>query len=210
MSRKIIIFDLDGTLADSFGFVTKYLAEQAGEPGMTLEERKKQFGGLSIRNMAEKLGIPYWRRVWLFFHGRRVMTKNITKIKPFDGIEPVLRELHEQGYEFFAVSSNRNENIRLFLREHGLLDYFSKTQGSASIVGKTMALRKLLWQREVSAKDCVYVGDEVGDMVAARRLHIRTVAVSWGYNTVSALGARKPSAIAKTPADLIKILGVKK
>jgi phosphoglycolate phosphatase len=209
MSKKVVIFDLDGTLADSFDFVTSYLVQQAGRADMTSEQRKEQFAGLSIRTMAERLNFPWWHRLWLFFHGRRVMTKNINKIKPFPGIETVVKTLHGQGYELFAVSSNRNENIRLFLKQHGLMQYFSKTQGSASIVGKTMVLRKLLWQREVSAANCTYIGDEVGDMDAARRLSVRTVAVSWGYNDVSALAAKKPFAIAKTPTDILKILGNK-
>lgn len=205
MSRKVIIFDLDGTMADSFDFVTQYLTQQAGKKASTLAERARQFAGLSVPAMAIKLGFPVWRRIWLYFHGRRAMTENIKNIKPFPGIEEVIKDLYSQGYVLFAVSSNRSENIKLFLRQHGLERYFTNIQGNASIVGKTITLRKLLWQRAVDAADCTYVGDEVGDLDAARRLHIRTVAVSWGYNDAAALAAKKPFAVAKTPGDLIKI-----
>ncbi len=206
MSKKVIIFDFDGTLADSFDFVTALLVDQAGLAPLSLPERQKYFGGLSIRKMTEKLGMPFFKKLWLFFHGRRVMTKHMQEVKPFPGIESVIKDLHDKGFRMFAVSSNRNENIQIFLRQHGLAKYFAGTRGSASIVGKTTVLRTLLWQRDVRAADCTYVGDEIGDIDAAKRLKIRTVAVGWGYNDLSALAAQKPSAVANTPAELSRIL----
>jgi phosphoglycolate phosphatase-like HAD superfamily hydrolase len=209
MEKRVIIFDFDGTLADSFDFVTALLVEQAGKPTMDLEARQKMFGGLSIRQMAEKLGMSFWRSLWLFFYGRRVMTKHMREVKPFPGIESVIKSLHAQGHLLFALSSNRNDNIQIFLREHGLAKYFAGTLGSASIVGKKKALRTLLWRREVKAANCIYVGDEVGDIDAASHLGIATVAVAWGFNDISALAAKKPSAIAESPTDLVKILDTK-
>lgn len=208
MKQNVIIFDFDGTIADSFDFVTGLLIDQAGKSPLTLAERQKLFGGMSIRAMADKLGISLPKKVWLFLHGRREMTKHIAEIRPFPGIETVIKTLHARGYHIFAVSSNRNENIRIFLRQHGLSQYFAGTLGSASIVGKTMALRILLWQREVRAENCTYIGDEVGDMSAANRLHIRTVAVSWGFNSVSDLKSKKPHAVVKTPKEILKIFDV--
>jgi phosphoglycolate phosphatase len=206
MSNNVIIFDFDGTIADSFGFVTEFLVDQAGKAPMALKERRSYFGGLSVRSMAEKLGMPLYQRLWLFFHGRRVMTKHMGEIKPFAGVVEVVKTLHTSGYRLFAVSSNRNENIQIFLREYDLSQYFIGTLGSASIIGKTMSLRLLLWQRGVKAENCVYIGDEVGDIEAAHRLHIRTVAVSWGFNSVEALVAQNPAALVHTPSELLKVI----
>ncbi|HSW80052.1 MAG TPA: HAD-IA family hydrolase [Candidatus Saccharimonadales bacterium] len=206
MKKQVIIFDFDGTIADSFDFVTSYLLGQANAAPLSLKEREKLFRGLSIRKMADKLGMPLLKKAWIFFHGRRTMTKHMAEIKPFPGMVDVIKELHAKGYRLFAVSSNRNENIQIFLRNHGIADFFSGTLGSASVVGKTMALRTLLWHREISAVNCTYIGDEVGDIKAAKQLRIKTIAVTWGYNDIDALKAQAPDAIVKSPGELLKII----
>lgn len=203
--RGTIIFDLDGTLADSFAFVSRFIAQKGGESGLTLAERRRQFQGLTMRGMAGKLGISLRRQLWLFFYGRRQMTKQIGRIKPFEDVEDVIKSLHSQGYALYALSSNRNKNIQLFFRRYGLAQYFTATQGSASLLGKTLALCVLLWRHDLRAADCFYVGDEAGDLKAARRLHIHAIGVTWGYNELEALSVEKPYAIAKTPDDLVKI-----
>src|SRR5579863_1105359 len=109
----------------------------------------------------------------MFFYGRRVMTRHMNEVEPFAGVGDVLRTLHGQGHQLFILSSNRNENVQLFLSQHGWLSYFSRTQGNASILGKSVALRVLLRRRRLAVTDCFYIGDEIGDLEAAQRLGIR-------------------------------------
>ncbi len=205
MNERVIIFDFDGTIADSFDFVTTYLMNQAKAAPLSLKEREKLFGDLTIRQMTDKLGFSLLQKVWLLFHGRRDMTKHMDEIKPFPGIIEVIKKLHAKGYRLFAVSSNRNENIQIFLRLHGLDGVFSGTLGSASMIGKPRALRTLLWHREIKARNSSYIGDEVGDMEAAKNLRINTVAVTWGYNSEHALKTKNPDHIVHKPSDILKL-----
>ena len=206
MKMSAIIFDFDGTIADSFAYVTQFMAQQAGKPGLTLRERQQQFAGLSIRGIMDKLDKPLWWGLWMFFYGRRVMSKHMDEVKPFAGIEEVLQALHAQGHELFILSSNRNQNVRLFLDQHRLTSYFAHTQGNASILGKSSALRRLLRRRRIKAADCFYIGDETGDLNAANRLNVRGVAVTWGYNSARELTADKPFAVVDTPGQLLQVL----
>ena len=206
MNSSIIIFDFDGTLADSFDFVSDFLTRQAGKEGLKLEERRRRYAGLTMWEMAQKLRIPLWRALWLFFHGRRVMTRHINEIKPFPGMRQVVKTLHGGGYQLFALSSNRNANIQIFLKQHGLEEYFTGTQGSASILGKPLALRRLLWHYNLEAQDCVYIGDEAGDIEAAHRMHMHAMGVTWGYNNTRKLKQAKPYAVVDTPAELVSVL----
>lgn len=205
MSNRTVIFDFDGTIADSFAFVSQFIAAQGGKPDLSQKERQKQFGGMTMREMAKKLNIAKVRQLWMFFRGRRLMTLHIGDIKPFVGIEVAIKSLHDQGYTIFALSSNRNKNIQLFLQQHELSSYFAKTQGNASILGKRHCLRKILEQNHLQPQDCVVVGDEVGDMRAARRLGIPAVAVTWGYNDAKTLQAENPVAVANKPVDLVRV-----
>lgn len=206
MGKAIVIFDFDGTIADSFEFVSSFLVRESGHGVWSLTERRRQFAGLSMRHIADKLGISPWRSLWMYFYGRRAMTKQLARIKAFDGVVEAVLLLHGYGHELFLLSSNRHKNMQIFLQQHGIAGCFSAIQGSASLVGKTLVLKNLLWRYELDRANCVYVGDEADDLKAARRLGIRAVAVTWGYNNAKTLAAEEPYAIAKTPKELTNIL----
>ncbi len=208
MSRGTIIFDFDGTIADSFELVSSFIAAQAGKANLGSAEREK-LKGLSMRDIAKKLEIPAWRYLWLFFQGRRMMSGHLDEVKPFAGIEDVIKALHAGGWDLYILSSNSNKNILLFLKRYHLEKYFAQTQGSASFFGKTQALRTILRRNKLDPQQSFYVGDEVRDLYAARRANVRGVAVAWGYNDMTALATEKPFAAAQTPADLLKIFSAK-
>lgn len=200
-----IIFDFDGTIADSFDFVANFLADEAD--GKTLSEAQKQaLRGRSMFAMARQLGHARWRLMRLLFKGRKRMNEAIGQIKPFAGMADVIEKLHSEGHELFILSSNSVPNVRSFLHEHGLHMYFLEIYGGIGLFGKAPALRKLLREHNLEKENAIYVGDEVRDVQAAQAVKLRVVAVSWGFARLAGLEARKPTALAKDSADLMKIL----
>jgi HAD superfamily hydrolase (TIGR01549 family) len=200
-----IIFDFDGTIADSFDFVADFLADEAD--GQTLSEAQKQaLRGRSMFAMARQLGHARWRLLRLLFKGRKRMSEAIGQIKPFAGMPEVIEKLHAEGHELFILSSNSMPNVRAFLHEHELHTYFLEIYGSVGLFGKASALRHLLKEQRLEKADAVYVGDEVRDVQAARSINLRVIAVSWGFARLGGLEAHEPTALAKDPADLMKIL----
>jgi len=208
MNRKTLIFDFDGTLADSFDFVTSFLAEKAGKE-MTPEMRRR-LGGMSMRGMARELEIPKRRFLSLFVGGRRAMGRRMEEIKPVPGIEDMLRDLQDgdDGYKFLVLSSNRKKNVQLFLKNNNLGQYFSDVKGNASLLGKARGLRAMLQRNGLEPEDCVYIGDEVGDLKAAHNVGVIAVGAAFpeGYNSEEMLAAEHPAAIARDPAELLEIL----
>ena len=55
---------------------------------------------------------------------------------------------------------------------------------------------------KLSKSDVYFVGDEVRDIEAGKKAGIKTIAVSWGYNTKDALAKEQPDYIIDTPLDL--------
>ncbi len=53
-----------------------------------------------------------------------------------------------------------------------------------------------------------YVGDEVRDVVAARQAQVKSIAVTWGFNTLTALQQAQPHALIEQPQELLTILGL--
>ena len=200
-----IIFDFDGTIADSFDYVLDFLTVQAGRPLLIGTERS-ELRNMSMISMARALGHPRRRLPLLFWRGRKIMLVAIEKVEPFDGVGEVIRKLHAEGHELFIVSSNNLANVREFLHRKQLHEYFLEIYGGVGLFGKAPALRKLLREHKLELADSMYIGDEVRDVEAAQSIKMRIIAVMWGFARHIDLKHRSPTALADSPDDIIKII----
>lgn len=196
-----IIFDFDGTISNSFPYVSNFLIIEAGLETED-KERVEQLKGLSMQAMALNLGFSWWRLPDLFIRGRRRMRASSKLLQPYEDMAELIRQLHEEGHQLYLLSSNNSRNIRIFLEAHELDSYFIKIYGSIGMFSKAPALRRLLKKHNIETTDAVYVGDEMRDLVAAQSIGLRAISVTWGFARRGELGALKPTALVDTPAEL--------
>lgn len=200
-----IIFDFDGTLADSFDYVSEFLARQAGRWPLS-PEQKQELRGLSVAGMVRKLGYHWWDAPELFFKGRWRMRHAIKHLHPFEGMPDIIRKLHAEGHELFILSTNSVGNIHRFLHHHKLHTYFLEIYGGVGMFGKGPALKRLLREQNIALTDAAYVGDEMGDVLSARAIGLPVIAVTWGFALRSNLVAEKAIGLAHTPDELMSLL----
>lgn len=200
-----IIFDFDGTIADSFDYVAGFLARQAGIEKLSATQ-KNMLKNLSMVGMARRLGFGWWRLPWLFFKGRREMRKTAHLLNSFQGIPNLIKKLHAEGHELFVLSSNIRHNINSFLKSQELSSYFVETYGGIGLFSKTPALRRLLREQNIEIKDAIYIGDELRDIEAASAMNLRIVAVSWGFASRKNLEASKPTVLVDSVDELMRVL----
>lgn len=202
-----IIFDFDGTIADSFDYVAGFLERHVRRGRPLTHKEKEALRGMTMKQMALHLGSPYWKLPLLFIMGRWAMGKAIYQVPVFDGMGRVIDHLQAEGHELMIVSSNNVHNIRKSLKQHHLYKFFTDIYGNAAFFGKRRAIRRVMWRNGLKAKDVVYVGDEVRDVVGAKSAGVRVIAVSWGFDDREILASHEPTAIADKPEDIIGILG---
>lgn len=200
-----IIFDMDGTIADSFDYVADFMAAEAGI-GPLSTKQKEGLRSLSMTGMARQLGYHWWDAPKLFFKGRRRMNKAIKDLDSFEGMPELIRKLNAEGHELFVLSTNSLRNVHRFLHLQKIHTYFLEIYGGVGIFGKAPALRQLLREQNIDIGQAVYVGDELRDVEAAKSIGLRAVAVTWGFAARNSLKAAKPTALADTPAELMRIL----
>jgi phosphoglycolate phosphatase len=203
---KAVVFDFDGTLADSLlGVLAVY--ERAHKRDVPLTTKAVEgFRHKSVLQIGRELGIPLYKFVWLAVFGRKAFRAHIDKVRVYGGIEPMLRQLHAAGLQLYILSLNNPENIHDFLRLHDLEQYISAVYGKAFVLNKAPRLRVLMNQQGLERDDICFVGDQTIDVDSARRAGVRSVAVSWGYAAREKLARHQPTALVDTTEELQKVL----
>jgi phosphoglycolate phosphatase-like HAD superfamily hydrolase len=206
-SRPIVIFDFDGTLADSLQLVIGeynrvapfYRAKRVNASEVP------RLRTLKANVVLREHNISFWKLPLLVSHMRYAMRSQVDLLQPFAGVVEALRGLHAAGLRCSVLSTNSKGNIARFLRRHDV-QVFDPVAGGASTFGKARALRALIARQGWPRERVVYVGDEVRDIEAARQAQIRSLAVSWGFADRNALLAHHPWQLADRPEQLLTLL----
>jgi phosphoglycolate phosphatase len=204
-SMATVIFDFDGTIADSFPVIVDVFQQLTHSTPLPPAEIQR-LRLLPLHDLGRELHIAKWRIPLLLWRGRRLMKQRISEVEVFDGIPQVIAALHHHNHQLFVVSSNDTKAIEAFLKRHKLDNYFTQINGSVGLFAKAKSLQKMLNQNHINREDCYYIGDEVRDIEAALRLGIKQIAVTWGYNDATILKAYYPTALVNTPAQLLNAI----
>jgi phosphoglycolate phosphatase len=204
--RRAVIFDFDGTIADSLPVAIQVFESITSRPERFTNEQVQKMRDLSVPELIKALRIPKWKVPILLFRGRRMLREHLYGIPVHAGVAHALRQLHEQGVPLFILSSNSTENVRKYLQRHKLLDCFDGVYGGASLLGKAPLILKLLNKEKLRPDHTWYVGDEVRDVSAARAVGMHIISVTWGYNTHGALATKEPDHLVDTAQELLQAL----
>lgn len=202
-----VIFDFDGTLADSFEQVFDFLLKQTGRQASEFSpEQMKTLHGLSMRDLALKMGVPAWKLPWVYMRGKAALTNHMHSTPVFPGVNDMLAALYAEDYQLYIISSNSKRNIQRFLTQHGLGGYFRHIYGNTGWFGKASALRRAIQQNGLEPGKVVYVGDEVRDVIGARLSGMPSAAVNWGFGSEPALLEYSPTVLVRSVKELQKEL----
>jgi phosphoglycolate phosphatase len=207
MAKPILIFDFDGTIADSFHFILKLSNELATEFHFRQirNEDVERMKEMTMWEVIDFLKVPILRIPAILGKARKQLFNDISNIEPVTGLEEMIREFRVRGYFMGILTSNSAENVEKFLRVHHL-DMFDFIKASPHAWGKEHCLKDLIKSLHLQQDRIIYVGDEVRDLEAARKAGVKSAAVTWGYNGTNVLKAYKPNFIVHSPKDLVSVL----
>lgn len=208
MIHKTLIFDFDGTIADTLGETRRIFNLIAPDYGIrqVAEEELNALRHLSLKELLSHLDIPKRRVPALISRGTGMMRGNITQLKLIDGMAEVLVELRRHARSFGILTSNTTANVDLFLQTHGLSDQFDFVSSTSKLTGKSKHLKAIRKTFSVRPEEMLYIGDELRDVHASKKAGIPIAAVSWGFNSRESLVASEPNYIFDQPADFLRLL----
>lgn len=201
---RYIIFDFDGTIADTFDLALEiyntiapeYNCRPAGPEDLDLFRTKKPQELLKI------YGVSRLKLLSLMLRIRRELSHHIPEINLIRGMDASLREIRSGGYRMGILTSNSVINVGKFLDINNLSGLFDFIYSGKSLFGKDKVIKRLLMHENLTADKVIYVGDEARDIEASKSAGIPVVSVSWGMNRRELLVSLSPDQIADDPKEL--------
>lgn len=204
-AKPLLIFDFDGTLANTIDTGIKIYNELAPSYGLKTVTAAEvaELRKLNTRALLDHVGISRLMAVKLGAHIRRVLHDRMDSVGMIPGTREMILGLAAEGFRLGIITSNSADNVRNVLRRFGLLESFIFIEAGVSLFGKAHRILNALKKTGVSATRAMYVGDETRDMEAARKSHVSGIAVCWGTNGREAMETEGPDYCIDDPLELI-------
>ena len=187
MNYKLLVFDWDGTLADSLQGII-YTMEQAISH-MQLEQRDhdsiRAIIGLGLNEAIEQLypELPGSEREKLReYYGQYYRTPGNAPIKLFTGVEQVLSHLHGQDYLLAIATGKSRRGLERAFRETNMGSFFHASRCADETFSKPhpQMLEEIMTLFDVSPEQTIMVGDSEHDMQMANNAGVTPIAVNYG------------------------------
>jgi phosphoglycolate phosphatase len=204
---RYVLFDFDGTLADTFSAgleILNMLAVEFSFRPLGAEE-VPHARDLSTLGLMKHLGIPRMKLPQISKRGTEEIGKRIDSIEPLPDTPDLIRKLHSQGFRLGILTSNSEENVRAFLKNHDL-EVFDFIKSSSKLLGKSSVLRRLMREFRLKPREIFFIGDELRDIEAAQETGVHIAAVTWGYNSIQALSDAAPDYLFTKPTEISDLL----
>lgn len=211
---QTILFDLDGTLTNPSLGITNSLAYALEKFNIEVTDKKElyRFIGPPLQDSFENFyhfskedslkAVDFYRDY--FRH------KGLYKNEVYQGIPDLLERLKAQGKKLLVATSKPEEFARQILKHFELFDYFdlvagASMDGSRRLKGDVIA--HALTSAQVSDLSAtIMIGDREHDIIGAKKNGLDAIGVLYGFGSQEELEKAGAKDMAKTVADLRKIL----
>ena len=217
MKYKVILWDFDGTLADTGADVWDSLEYAAGKLGGSMDE--------TFRSCDSNLGKPMeeiFRQVhpfpgeeklstfdeWVTIHYRTISEYPKTEFYP--GIHGILEEARAQGVRNYIITLKPEEALLRILRKKGWSELFegcfSPDSFGEEIRSKAQVIADVMASGQMERETTVYIGDTFSDVTAAHANNIPCIGVTYGDGDTEKLLEAGPDFLARNGEELKKRL----
>ncbi|MEM9226478.1 MAG: HAD-IA family hydrolase [Verrucomicrobiota bacterium] len=201
-----LVFDFDGTLADTFNLAWEIFNELSSVYGYRKIDKEDlaKARDMTMAQFIKAFRISRLKIPKMLKEGKRRLAHRIEDISPIEGIQEVLPQLREQYPTLGILTSNSKQNVSSFLKQHDL-DFFDFISTVPKLSGKAKSLRAIMRTYTLDPVEVIYVGDESRDMKAALKAGVHGAGVMWGFNSEKALRLYTPKWLIKEPKKLLSL-----
>ena len=197
----LIAFDWDGTLSDSVGLVigaNRALAAEYDLPCPSDDTVKESIGRALKPALAHNFPDASDALMPKLCHGFHDFMNDPNRVAPmFDGVLPLLCELHQAGHSLAVATSKDRCELTPLLEHYRLQDTFAITCCGDEHPSKPNPemLQRILTESGIGADQAIMVGDTCYDIQMGNAAGYFTIALEWGAHTHAQLAVAKPDAV---------------
>lgn len=197
---RAALFDIDGVVVDSRDAIVATVQDIARKHTGAEVAASRVQPSLAPHKALAAVGVSDAYSVYRSEYNS-ALGSHMAKVLVFQDMVAEVARLRQDGVKIAAVTNQSRDRVRKMVppEVRQLFDTFldwTDTRGDKA-AGIEAALRRL----GVAGADAVFVGDQPGDLDAARKAGVRSVAVLWGFSTEAELSAWLPDLMVSTPAD---------
>ena len=205
---RLLVFDWDGTLADSTDVIAEALRGACADVGLAVPDpvAARYVIGLGLRDALAHVApaLPPERYPELSEHYRRRFLARDPDIPLFEGARELLDDLAEAGYLLAVATGKTRIGLDRAMAASGLARRFHATRCADEGRPKPHPdmLQHLMAALEVEASATLMIGDTTHDLELARAAGADAVAVSYGAHRAEGLGRLAPRTMVDSVAEL--------
>lgn len=211
---RTAIFDLDGTLVDSFDGITRcyrHAVLALGRPEPTVEALRNCIGLPMRENFKRLLSTedPVLVEKAVTTFRARYDPIGWTETRVYPGVPEMLQALRDKGCVLHVATVKPQVFADRILAHFGLAPFFVSVLGAhldGSLDAKERLLGHLLETARPDRAAACYVGDRSVDVLAARALGVLPVGAAWGYGSAEELRSAGAAHVCATPAEVVAAL----
>jgi len=190
---RLVIFDFDGTLADSLPWFRASFQEMIARFDLApvSPEELEGMHGLSAREIMARLKVSMWQLPAIVSDMRQRKLAAASETPLFAGIPAMLTDLQRLGLKAAIVSSDSEASVRQVLGPAASL--ITRFDCGAAVFGKHWKFRRVARKLGAKPAETICIGDEIRDIEAAKAAGMDSGAVAWGYALPDALQAAGPT-----------------
>lgn len=214
--KKLVIFDLDGTLLDTIADLAEsanHALKELGYPTHPVEVIRT-FVGNGINKLLERAlpanerteeNVMNLRTHFIPYYDRH----NADLSQPYPGIVSLLEQLQAKG-TMIAVASNKYQKATVKLVRHyfptiRFIEVLGQREG-INVKPDPTIVSDILKKANVSQEETLYVGDSGVDMQTAINAGVEAIGVTWGFRPRAELESFAPMGVVDKADELIKFI----
>src|SRR3989344_1781089 len=202
VQRKIVMFDFDGVIVDSFEMA--FGITQQLRLGLDREQYRDMFMG-NIYDSVEKMDGKNTERNWNATKDEwfGIYAPLLLELPVIAGVKEALAALAKQ-YALVVVTSSINSPVHAYLELHDLHHHFEEVLGADVHVSKVKKIQMVLDKYGARPEDCVFITDTVGDLLEAQHKGIAALVVTWGFHSLERFAAHPPAGFIERPEQMLE------
>lgn len=215
--KKVVVFDLDGTLTDTLASIKKSADLAVGKFGFGpfSEDQYRYFVGEGAAVLIERCLEAGGDAEHVYFDRAFEEYKKtfeeycMYQVKPYDGILPLLRELKKRGVKLAVLSNKphlRTLDVIHDIFGDGTFDVVRGQQDGVPRKPSPVGVQLILEELGLTPEDLLYIGDTGTDMQTGKAAGAFTVGALWGFRTKEELLANHADAVIENPLRLLDYL----